>query len=101
MSYPNGKISTGELAIGPNNSEFVVDSVGNIGIGFAAPVVSLDTDKNSDQIDLFGKQISMHIAASNPLALSSDQIEENILKNNFLNVLIFYTSVKEKLFVQC
>ncbi len=45
MSYPNGKISTGELAIGPNNSEFVVDSVGNIGIGFAAPVVSLDTDR--------------------------------------------------------
>ena len=45
MSYPNGKISTGQLAIGPNNTEFIVDSVGNIGIGVTAPVVSLDTDR--------------------------------------------------------
>ena len=44
-----------------------------------AVIVSLDTDKNSEQIDLFGKQVSMHIAATNPLALSSDQIEQDIL----------------------
>ena len=45
MSYPNGKISTGQLAIGPNNAEFIVDSVGNVGIGVTSPIVSLDTDR--------------------------------------------------------
>ena len=29
---------------------------------------------------MFGKQISMHIAASNPIALKPDSIDENILK---------------------
>ena len=42
-------------------------------------IVCLDTDQNTDKIDLFGKQLSMHIAASNPLALSSDQIALDII----------------------
>ena len=45
MSYPNGKITTGQLAIGPTNTEFSVDTNGNIGIGFASQVVSLDTNR--------------------------------------------------------
>ena len=42
-------------------------------------IVSLDTDQNSDKIDLFGKQLSMHIAASNPLALTSELISDDII----------------------
>ena len=30
-------------------------------------------------INIFGKQLSMHIAASNPLALNSDDIEKGVL----------------------
>ena len=42
-------------------------------------IVSLNTSEKSDKIDLFGKQLSMHIAASNPLALESDSIDQSII----------------------
>ncbi len=45
-----------------------------------AVITSLETQEKNDKIDLFGKQISMHIAASNPIALNPDSIDENILK---------------------
>ena len=44
-----------------------------------AVVVSLETKNTSDEIKNFGKQLSMHIAASNPLALNSSLIDKNIL----------------------
>ena len=43
-------------------------------------IVSLETADNSDPVKSFGKQLSMHIAASNPLALSSDLIEKDVLQ---------------------
>ena len=42
-------------------------------------IVSLSTNEKSDKIDLFGKQLSMHIAASNPIALNADQIDQGII----------------------
>ena len=44
-----------------------------------AVVVSLETEDKSDTVKNFGKQLSMHIAASNPLALDSNLIDKNIL----------------------
>ena len=43
-----------------------------------AVVVSLETKENSDAVKTFGKQLSMHIAASNPLALESEKIDKDI-----------------------
>jgi len=43
-------------------------------------IASLETSDNSDNVKTFGKQLSMHIAASNPLALSSDLIDKNLLE---------------------
>ena len=43
-------------------------------------IASLETSDDSDAVKAFGKQLSMHIAASNPLALSSDLIDKEILK---------------------
>ena len=43
-------------------------------------IVSLATSDNSDVIKSFGKQLSMHIAASNPLALDSNSINKDILQ---------------------
>ena len=44
-----------------------------------AVIVSLETKDNSDIVKNFGKQLSMHIAASNPLALTSDLIDQSIV----------------------
>ena len=44
-----------------------------------AVVVSLETKENSDNIKSFGKQLAMHIAASNPLALDSNEIDKEVL----------------------
>jgi len=43
-------------------------------------IASLQTSDDSEVVKTFGKQLSMHIAASNPLALSSDLIDKNILQ---------------------
>ena len=42
-------------------------------------IVSLNTTEKSEKIDLFGKHLSMHIAASNPIALTSDLIDKELL----------------------
>ena len=44
-----------------------------------AVVVSLETKNSSDSLKNFGKQLSMHIAASNPLALEVNDIKKEIL----------------------
>ena len=44
-----------------------------------AVVVSLETKNNSDIVKTFGKQLSMHIAASNPLALDSSLIDKAVI----------------------
>jgi elongation factor Ts len=44
-----------------------------------AVAVSLETTNNSDEVKNFGKQLSMHIAASSPLALDQDTIEQSII----------------------
>ena len=45
-----------------------------------AVIVSVNTKKNDDKLKAFGKQLAMHIAASNPLALTSDDIDAKVLK---------------------
>ena len=45
-----------------------------------AVIVSLETKENSDIVNTFGKQLSMHIAASNPLALDSKSIDQSLIQ---------------------
>ena len=42
-------------------------------------IVSLNTKDKSDKINLFGKQLCMHIAASNPIALKVSDIPKEIV----------------------
>ena len=44
-----------------------------------AVIVSLETKEKSEIIKTFGKQLSMHIAASNPLALESGLIDKEVI----------------------
>ena len=72
-----GKAKTIENSNGINNHYLhtvVKDNVAKLAV-----MVSLDTKDNSDVVKTFGKQLSMHIAASNPLALESKSIEQSII----------------------
>ena len=53
----------------------VKDNVSKLGV-----IVSLENIEPTEEINLFGKQLSMHIAASNPLALTSDNIQKEVLE---------------------
>ena len=44
-----------------------------------AVITSINTKVKSEKIDLFGKQLSMHIAASNPISVNPDEIKQEIL----------------------
>ena len=44
-----------------------------------AVIVSLETQDKSETVKTFAKQLSMHIAASNPLALESSLIDQSII----------------------
>ena len=52
----------------------IKDNVSKLGV-----IVCIETSKKNDQVNSFGKQLSMHIAASNPLALNSDEINQEII----------------------
>jgi elongation factor Ts len=44
-----------------------------------AVVVSLETKDSSDNVKSFGKQLAMHVAASNPIALDTNSIDKEVL----------------------
>ncbi len=73
-----GKTSTIENSNAQNfiyQHSVIKDNVSKLGV-----VVSIEPSEDNDQIKSFGKQLSMHIAASNPIALNSDEIKEDIIK---------------------
>ena len=72
-----GKAKTIQNLDGINNHYLhtvVKDNVAKLAV-----IVSLDTKDNSEEIKTFSKQLSMHIAASNPLALESSLIDQAII----------------------
>ena len=72
-----GKAKTIENSTGLNNHYLhtvVKDNVAKLAV-----MVSLDTNDNSDSVKTFSKQLSMHIAASNPLALESSSIDQALI----------------------
>jgi len=72
-----GKTKTIENSGTVNNH--YLHSVVKDNIAKLAVVVSLESKDKSDTIKTFGKQLSMHIAASSPLALKSDLIDQSII----------------------
>ena len=72
-----GKVKTIEN-VGTINNHYL-HTVVKDNISKLAVIVSLETKDNSDVVKNFGKQLSMHIAASNPLALTSDLIDQSVI----------------------
>ncbi len=66
----------------PNSQNFfyqhsvIKENVSKLGV-----IVCLETNEENEEINSFGKQLSMHVAASNPLALTTDDIKKEILDN--------------------
>jgi len=52
----------------------IKDNVSKLGV-----IVALEIKENSDIVNTFGKQLAMHIAASNPIALSSNSISKEVI----------------------
>ena len=73
-----GKVKTIENAGTVNNH--YLHTVVKDNISKLAVIVSLETKDNSDVVKNFGKQLSMHIAASNPLALTSNLIDQSVIE---------------------
>ena len=72
-----GKSKTIENSSGINNHYLhtvVKDNVAKLAV-----LVALDTSDKSDTVKSFSKQLSMHIAASNPLALESNLIDQAVV----------------------
>ena len=57
------------------NHSVIKDNLSKLGV-----VVSLEFDKSSKDVDQFGKQISMHIAASNPMVIDKKDIKDDIIE---------------------
>jgi len=63
------KVDTGVVASYVHNA--IVPGLGKIGV-----LVALESDGDKDRLTALGKQLAMHIAASSPLALSVDQLDQ-------------------------
>ena len=53
----------------------IKDNVSKLGV-----IISLECSEKTEGLDHFGKQLSMHIAATNPLALEAEDIDKQILQ---------------------
>ena len=76
------KITIGKAKTIENNgtiNNYYLHTAVKDNIATLAVVVSLETKDNSDVVKTFGKQLSMHIAASNPLALESNLIDQSVI----------------------
>ena len=76
------KITIGRLKTfhDDNSQNFVYQhSVIKDNVSKLVVMVSLKTNENSDKLKLFGKQLSMHIAASNPIAMNSSEIDKALV----------------------
>jgi len=72
-----GKTKTIEIP-GTFNSQYL-HTVVKDNLAKLAVAVSLETKDSSDDVKNFGKQLSMHIAASNPIALDQNSIDQSII----------------------
>ena len=57
------------------NHSIVKDNLSKLGV-----IVSLEFENSSKEIEQFGKQLSMHIAASNPMVIDKKDIKDDIIE---------------------
>lgn len=65
-------VSEGAVATYVHNK--VVDGAGKIGV-----LVALESSGDAEKLNAFGRQLAMHIAAFSPLALTSDELDQDVI----------------------
>ena len=82
------KITLGRSKTLKNNSSknyFYLHTIVKDNLSKLAVIVTVNSNENNDKVNLFGKQLAMHIAAANPIAISQDKIDvKTIEKENEL-----------------
>ena len=80
-----GGLSVGKGAIGSYIHNAVTDGLGKIGV-----IVALESSGKADELAAIGRQVAMHVASANPLALESSALdpavverEKNVLADKF------------------
>jgi elongation factor Ts len=57
-----------------------VHSAAGEGLGRIGVLVALESTGNSDELSAFGRQVAMHVAATNPLALDASGVDPNVIE---------------------
>jgi len=66
----SAKLSVGTGAVANYVHNAVADNLGKMGV-----LVAIETEGNADAARAFARQVAMHVAATNPLALTADEVD--------------------------
>jgi elongation factor Ts len=66
----SARLAVGRGAVASYVHNSVADNLGKLGV-----LVAIETEGNADAARTFARQVAMHVAASNPLALDVDQVD--------------------------
>ncbi|MEM7067387.1 MAG: translation elongation factor Ts [Pseudomonadota bacterium] len=69
----SAKIEVGEGVVATYMHNAAGDGIGKIGV-----LVALESAGNADALNAIGKQVAMHVAATNPLAATKDEVPADI-----------------------
>ncbi len=86
----SGRLSVGDGAVAAYIHNKVIDGLGKIGV-----LVALDSSGDADGLNTLGRNIGMHIAAMNPLALGPDDLDPAVLERE-RTVILESEDVKSK-----
>jgi elongation factor Ts len=66
----SAKLSVSKGAVATYVHNAVADNLGKMGV-----LVAIETEGNADAARAFARQVAMHVAATNPLALTADEVD--------------------------
>lgn len=66
----SAKLSVGKGAVATYVHNSVADGLGKMGV-----LVAVETDGDAEAARAFGRQVAMHVAATNPLALTAEEVD--------------------------
>ena len=69
------KLAVGQGAVATYVHNAVADGLGKIGV-----LVAVETEGNAEAARAFGRQVAMHVAATNPLALTPEEVDASAVE---------------------